>query len=524
MAGLLWAGPAAAAAPVTGAAPQNSLKSVAGEPANSGAGVPVSGDTVPVGRSVVNATPADDLAALVAAAGPNTLIRLAPGDYELVPRPYQDETCGNCPDPQTKVSATVGLRISGRSIALVGDPKKPAILHTRSGYGILFEDCADCRLEGVTVTDGVRDADPAATDAALVIKRSRVRVSGNRFIDNIGDVRGEGPTAPAGALAPGDSATVLPASATPPATGGAAAGTTGAASEAGAGAAADSAERAGGPSLIRRIIVGVAGVAGREGSEITLTDNQVLRNSWDGVALYRGARATIQGNVIDGVDKATGDRIGGGRGVGIGLTWDASADIRGNYVARYWKGIGVFVDAQAVVEENVVEDVATWGLTLWDAGTGHPTASFRWNAVMQTGACGASISRRGPASPARRGPVRPGHPPELLRAGDTPAGCLIGNAFTRTGQNPRYDSGEPYCIQTAVARDAPEGDRESPFFPIQGNAFYRNREAEGAEGRNDQALAVFRATVEPLAARLMRWPSLRASRFLAEYAPKDVSR
>lgn len=455
-------------------------------PATSTPGSTVSADTVPAERAVVNATPLDDLAALVAAAAPNTLIRLAPGHYELTPRPYSDESCGNCPDPQTKVSATVGLRISGRSIALVGNPGEPAILHTRSGYGVLFEDCQDCRLEGVTVTDGARDPDANATDAAVVVKRSRVRIAGNRLVDNIGD------SGPGAILAPLDSA------------------------------AADSAAAAG-PSLIRRIVVGVMGVAGREGAELTLLDNQILRNSWDGVALYRGARATIRNNVIDGVDKATGDRIGGGRGVGIGLTWDAVADVRGNYVARYWKGIGVFVNAEAIVEENVVEDVATWGLTLWDAGAGQPSASFRANAVMQTGACGASISRSGPVGPARRGPVRPGggRATGLLRAGETPAGCLIGNAFVRTGQNPRYDTGEPYCIQTAVAREAPEGDRDAPFFPIQGNAFYRNREAEGVEGRNDQADAVFRAAVEPLAARLARWPALRGSRFLAEYGKKE---
>ena len=29
--------------------------------------------------------------------------------------------------------------------------------------------------------------------------------------------------------------------------------------------------------------------------------------------------------------------------------------------------------AQITVEENVVEHIATWGMTLWDAGQGHPS-------------------------------------------------------------------------------------------------------------------------------------------------------
>ena len=51
----------------------------------------------------------------------------------------------------------------------------------------------------------------------------------------------------------------------------------------------------------------------------------------------------IEGNWIDGVDLARGERIGGGRGVGIGATWNAYANVRGNVVRRYWKGIGAFV-------------------------------------------------------------------------------------------------------------------------------------------------------------------------------------
>ena len=77
-------------------------------------------------------------------------------------------------------------------------------------------------------------------------------------------------------------------------------------------------------------------------------------------------------NVIDGVDKAGGKARGGGRGVAIGVTWNASAEIRRNRVTRYWKGIGLFVDARGTVEENVVEEMLTWGIAFWDAGRGKP--------------------------------------------------------------------------------------------------------------------------------------------------------
>ena len=54
---------------------------------------------------------------------------------------------------------------------------------------------------------------------------------------------------------------------------------------------------------------------------------------------------------------ACGKALGGGRGVGIGVTWNAKAGIRGNLVRRYWKGIGLFVDAEGTVVENIIEDI-----------------------------------------------------------------------------------------------------------------------------------------------------------------------
>lgn len=360
-------------------------------------------------------------------------VLLAPGRYELAPVPYVEETCGNCPERRTRVEATRGLRLSGRGIELLGDHPDSVTLHTRAGYGVLYEDCLGCALRGVTVTDGVRDPDGNATDAAVVVKRSSVTLERCALSGNVGD-----------------SATVA------------------------------------------RVVVGVMGLAGREGADIRIEGCRIERNSWDGIALYRDARAVIRDNVVDGVDRASGAAVGGGRGVGIGLTWNADAVVQGNLVRRYWKGIGIFVDARADVRHNVVEEVLTWGIALWDAGRARPTAFIEENAVYRTGACGASLTRK--------------------REDGPPPGAVRRNALVRTGQNPAYDSGEPYCEQTALARHA-----VPPGLLVADNLFFDNREPGDAPGRHDLAEGEFRRRLGPLLRRLALHPPLRESAFLRTF-------
>jgi hypothetical protein len=393
-------------------------------------GAPEPGEGSPAGRKRAPANGTARAGATAAGSGGVTLL-LAPGDYLLEPHAEVEPTCGNCADPGTSVPMTFGLRIGGRGIAIDGSDEGPAVIHTHAGYGLLFQDCSECRLRGVIVTDGARDSSGMATDAAVVVQHSSVTIEDCLLRDNIGD-----------------------------------------------------------PAALEHTIVGISGIVGRDGGRLRVHGNRIIRHSWDGIALYRDAEAEITGNVIDGVDLTLGRGAGGGRGVGIGLTWNARATLRGNLVRRYWKGIGVFVDARATVEENIVEHVATWGLSLWDADQGRPQGFFRGNAVDSTGACGAMIARASP------------DPPE--------AGCLLENLFLRTGQNPKYDSGEPYCFQTAIARyAAPDG------FPVAGNLFLGNREAGGATGSGDLERGIFLERARPLLARLAAWPSLRESRLLA---------
>jgi parallel beta-helix repeat protein len=370
--------------------------------------------------------------ALSGTRGPARLV-LAPGEHRLTPTEFTDVSCGNCEDQWETVPGTVGALIGGRDLHIVGPHPDSVIIHTGAGYGLFFEGCDGCSLEGVTVTGGARDPDGRATNGAVVARDATLRVADCRIRDNVGD-----------------SATV------------------------------------------GSVVVGVAGIVGREGSELTVEGCRIERNSWDGIVLYRGADAVIRNNVVDGIESARGAHMGGGRGVGIGLTWNARAVVEGNLVRNYWKGIGAFVDADAVIRHNVVEDILTWGIAYWAAGDGEVRADIRENAVFRTGACGAMLS--GPEG----APAEPG--------------SFVGNLLVRTAQDPQYDTGEVYCSQEPVAAHRiPEG------FPVRDNLLHQNRHpgAERAPEQLDEGR--FLRDASPVIQRLREWDALRESAFLRIY-------
>ncbi len=413
----------------------------------------VASPTASVGGAIVIEVPADlqDLPADAAPDQPGNLQRvlrdlkgparlvLGAGHHVLSPTAFTDPTCGNCEEANTPVPASYGIRLSGRGIRLSGAGRGETTIHTNAGYGVFFDGCDGCGLEGVTVTSGRRDEDGRATSAAVVVRNGAVELTECALRDNIGD-----------------SATVA------------------------------------------AVVVGIAGVAGRENSEVIINSCRIERNSWDGIALYRGARATIRDNLVDGVDKASGAHLGGGRGVGIGITWDARALVEGNLVRRYWKGIGVFVNGQAEVRENIVEDILTWGLAYWAAGEGEPSARFQDNVVFETGACGAMISRG--------------------RAGDDP-GAFIGNVLVRTTQNPRYDSGEPYCTQRPIARAA------VPFnFAIHDNLIHDVRQPGDAPLEHVLGRDELRQGAAALVSRLEQRPALLGAFFFQRFWQRNATR
>ena len=419
----------------------------------------------------VSVDPTDDLQALLDTLTGPVVVELEAGDYHLEAVDFTDPSCGNCEDASEQVPATRGLRIRGADVHLRGASARETVIHTHAGYGILFDGCRSCSLVGVTVTDGVRDPDGRATDAGIVVRDSDVTVADCTIRDNLGD-----------------------------------------------------------SAVVHSVVVGVAGVAVREDGDVTVERCRIERNSWDGIAAYRGARLKAMDNVVDGVDKASGASMGGGRGVGIGLTWDARGFIEGNLVTRYWKGIGVFVDAQAEITGNVVEDVLTWGIAYWGPDGGAPIAWIHDNVVFETGACGVSVDRTTPydrpsgprqagprqAGPEQAAPRQAGDPPDsggldgLDRGGP---GAIRDNVFVRTGQDERYDSGEPYCFQRPIARhNVPDG------FIIEGNLVHDVRQPGelpfepevGAEDLRTQGRALLRF----VSAR----PVLAASRFAGAYA------
>jgi hypothetical protein len=219
---------------------------------------------------------------------------------------------------------------------------------------------------------------------------------------------------------------------------------------------------------------------------------------------YRGARLVAVDNVVDGVDRVAGGAHGGGGGVGIAITRGAEGHVEGNLVTRYWKGIGVFGAARADILENVIEDVATWGIAIWGEGTGAPGANVTRNVVFDTGACGVSVQSEVPGPPGAVG--RP--PGSDSAAPDRAAGSLKGNLMVRTGQDERYDGGEPYCPQRPVAlRGVSEG------FSIEGNVVHDVRQP----GDSPKAAALTRDAFQQAAAEVIRRigsrPHLATSRF-----------
>ncbi len=357
---------------------------------------------------------------------------LQPGAYHLTPTPFIEPTCGNCQDPNTPVPATVGLHVRGKFVRIIGPVERSAVIYTHAGYGLYFDGCTKAEIENISITGGERDTAGAATDAAIVVKNSVVLVRNNRIYDNIGD-----------------------------------------------------------SSVVNKVIVGIMGICGRENSKMTIVGNEIIRNSWDGIALYRDAEAIIEDNVVDGMDKATGQKVGGGRGVAIGVTWNGKATVQRNLVKRYWKGIGLFVDAQGTVRENIVEEIVTWGIQLWDADKGKPSGKIEKNVIYNTGACGAAITRAS----------EEGEP-----------GYFKANILTKTAQNPRYDSPDYYCYQCALALHA-----VPKKFVIDGNSFYNNRRASSDLPDFDVTKEEFIRAIQSSIRSLSKNPVLRGSDFLRDF-------
>lgn len=252
-----------------------------------------------------------DLQSVIDYASSGDTLLLGPKDFAATSTPMSESLCGNCEDPQTEVQASYGFIIREKSLVLIGRDRQETRLITNAGYGVYIENSPNTVLMNMTITGGKRDPDGKATDAAVVVRRSRVGIIDVDIRDNDHEI--------------------------------------------------DS------------VVVGIGGIVGREGAEIDIRGCNVANNSWDGVALYRGASAEVADCLIKD-----------GRGVGIGITWDATCMVYRNEVTGYWKGIGAFGTSWVVARNNLVHDCLGWGII----ATGQSFMDIANNVVHHNGNCG----------------------------------------------------------------------------------------------------------------------------------------
>ena len=255
-----------------------------------------------------------DLQSAIDSAVSGDTLHLAPGQYEASPISFTDTLCGNCEKPRTPHYASYGYRVKGKSLWIIGSGTDETILVTKAGYGIFFDDCPDAGIMNLAITGGIRDTSGLATDAGVVARNSRLTVQNCWIRDN----------------------TEYPES----------------------------------------LIVGIGGVMGREGAELYILNNRITNNTWDGIALYRGATATIADNVIHK-----------GRGAGVGITWDATATVVRNQVSQFWKGIGSFGATRVICKNNVVYHCLGWGII----ATGTSYMDCANNIILRNGNCGFGL-------------------------------------------------------------------------------------------------------------------------------------
>ncbi len=275
--------------------------------------LPLSLISQPAAAGVLNVERGDNLQAVIEYARDGDTLILGPKTFVARNTTYVDPLCGNCLDPVTEVTASYGFLIKDKSLTLVGHDRAQTQLVTNSGYGVFFVNSPNSTIKNLTVTGGKRDFDGNATDAAIVVRNSHLIVEDC-------DIRGN-------------------------------------------------------DHRLDSVVVGIGGVFGREGAELTIRSCSISNNGWDGVALYRGASATVQDCLIED-----------GRGAGIGVTWDATCTAFRNEIRGYWKGIGAFGSSWVIARNNLVHENLGWGII----ATGDSYMDITNNVVYHNGNCGVA--------------------------------------------------------------------------------------------------------------------------------------
>ncbi len=261
--------------------------------------------------STVYVKPGDNFQEIIDSAENNDTLIIAKHSFEAKKTAYIDPLCGNCLEAKTEVSASYGFLLRGKSLVIIGEDKDSSILITNAGYGFFIDNSPNLIIRNITITGGKRDLDGNATDAAIVVRNSKVLIENVLIKDN--DHREDS------------------------------------------------------------VVVGIGGIFGREKAELYIHNCQIINGGWDGIALYRGATATI-----------TDCLIKDGRGAGIGVTWDATCIALRNEITGFWKGIGAFGTTWVICNNNLVHNNLGWGII----ATGNSFMDISNNVVNNNGNCG----------------------------------------------------------------------------------------------------------------------------------------
>ncbi len=267
------------------------------------------------GAATLTVERGSDLQAVIDYANDGDTLILAAKTFAAEPTVFIEPLCGNCQDSETEVEASYGFMVKGKSLVIIGRDRSASQLATNAGYGLYFEDSPDSKVLNVTITGGKRDPDGNATDAGIVVRRSRVHVENVDIRDN--DHR------------------------------------------------------------LDTVVVGIGGVFGREGAEIVISNCNIVNNGWDGVALYRGSSATITDCLIkDGRGAGIGvtwdascvayrnEVTGYWKGIGaFGTTWV----IARNNLVHDNLGWGIIATGQSYMDitNNVVHHNGNCGVAPW---------------------------------------------------------------------------------------------------------------------------------------------------------------
>ena len=266
--------------------------------------------------TVVVGSGADLQSAIDGAADRDTLL-LESGQFAAAPTRFTDSLCGNCLDPQTVVAASYGFIVKGKGLVIIGAGRSRTILSTNAGYGVYLEDADGTEIRNLAVTGGRRDGDGNATDAAFVVRRSRV------VIEQV-DIR-------------------------------------------------DNTHR----SPDSNVVVGIGGVFGREGAELIVCKCNIVNGGWDGIALYRGAMALVSDCLIkngrgagigvtwDAACVAYRNEVTGfWKGIG---SFGTSSVIACNNLVHDNLGWGIIATGQSIIEaaNNVIHHNGNCGVAPW---------------------------------------------------------------------------------------------------------------------------------------------------------------